>query len=139
MNMKRIIKGLASGLVVAGMVGMLSTTVAHADLSTGGFKFWFDAASGDAYCYSGPQSKDNDSSSYIYYEDGNTDVVMCIVGYDGGYVENIRLPQKTYSPGQSAYITNYIAESGLSQAALRGEATTDDAYLAKGNWSADVY
>ncbi len=137
--MNKIIKGLASGLVIAGMVGMLGATVVRADWSTSDFSFWFDAASGDAYCYSEPQSKDNDSSSYIYYRDGDEDVVMCIVGYDDGYVEDIELPQKTYSPGKSGYITNYIAENGLSQAALRGEATTDDTYSAKGDWSADTY
>ncbi len=137
--MYKIIKGLASGLVIAGMVGMLSATVVRADWSTDDFDFWFDAAAGDQYSYSKTQSKDNDSSSYIYYRDGDEDVVMCIVGYDDGYVEDIELPQKTYSPGESDTIINYIAENGLSQAALRGEATTDSTYTASGDWSADTY
>lgn len=137
--MKKIIKGLASGLVIAGMVGMVSMTTVRADWSTEGFGFFFDAPSGDEYCYSDTQDKDNDSSSYIYYEHGNEDVVMCVVGYDDGYVENIELPQKTFSPGKSGTIINYIAENGLSYAALRGEATTDNVYSANGNWSADTY
>ena len=84
--MNKIIKGLASGLVIAGMAGMLSTTVVRADWSTRDYNFWFDVSSGDAYCYSEPQSKDNDSSSYIYYRAGGADVIMSIVGYDDGYV-----------------------------------------------------
>lgn len=137
--MNKIIKGLASGLVIAGMAGMLSTTVVRADWSTRDYNFWFDVSSGDAYCYSEPQSKDNDSSSYIYYRAGGADVIMSIVGYDDGYVEDIELPQKTFSPGQSGYISNYIAENNLSQAALRGKATTDDTYSVNGDWSADIY
>ncbi|MDD3239666.1 MAG: hypothetical protein PHW47_06195 [Lachnospira sp.] len=112
---------------------------ALADWSTSGFSFSFDGMSGDVYSYSSPQSKDNASSSYIYYESGNADIEMCIVGYNGGIVEDITLPKKTFWPGRSDSITNWVNENGLDRACLRGEATIDSWYSGSGNWSADTY
>ena len=116
----------------------LYVTAALADWSTSGFSFSFDGMYGDVYSYSSPQSKDNTSSLYIYYESGDADIDMCIVGYDGGVVESIELPQKTFWPGRSDTITNWVKENGLNSACLRGEATVDYWYSGNGNWSADT-
>lgn len=54
-------------------------------------------------------------------------------------MEDIELPQRTYNPGESGYLINYINENGLSEGCLRGEADTDVQYSVIGDWSIDTY
>lgn len=137
--MKNKIKKAITSIVSAITLSSIMLVPAFADWSTSNFSFSFDGSSGDIYSYSAPQSKDNTSSSYVYYETGNASIEMCIVGYDGGFVENITLPKKLFRPGQSGTITNWVYENGLDSACLRGEATIDSIYYGSGNWSADTY
>lgn len=135
---KKFVKRIAGILLVGTTALGLGLTSAKAEVAADPFDFVFDVVSGDIYAYSRPQWKDNDSSAHIYYAKGNYPVAMCVIAYDGGYVEDIPMQYKIYYLGQSEDIYNWVKESGYHKAALKGEATVDHYYWASGCWFPDT-
>ncbi|MDD6798710.1 MAG: hypothetical protein PUE71_10595 [Clostridia bacterium] len=109
------------------------------EMAASPFHFYF--CEGDCpYDYSSPQFKDNSSSSFVNYMSGESYVRMAIVGYDNewGIIEDIPMQEVILAPGTNSNVDNWIIESGLGQACLRGEAMNDSCIYADGIWSADT-
>lgn len=138
MKFKDVLKKL-SGFAMIGLTALfVSITPVKADIDLSNFKFSFDGVSGDIYSYSAPEWKDNDSSAFINYTHGNQPITMSIVGYSSHIVENIRVQEKTYNPGDYSEIYNWVYENGLPKAVLKGEAAVDSIYEGSGLWSPDT-
>lgn len=85
------VKKFLNCLLVSLFIFSIGTVITKANWSTGYFSFYFYGAEGEVYSYSESQKKDNASSSYVYYSDGDYSFTACVVGYDNGIVEDIEL------------------------------------------------
>lgn len=129
---------LIAAVAITGTTGIVKATAREA--SPFNYRFYFNGGEYQ-YDYSAPASKDNSSDSVAQYWRGESNVRMCVVGYDdaAGIIENIELQEVEFAPGERKQITNWIIENGLGQACLRGEPMDDSTIYAEGWWSPDLY
>lgn len=91
-----------------------------------------------SYGYSSPQDKDNDSYGLVFYDTrGRLGYEAAMIG--GDYETDFSILSYYLEPGDTAYMTNYVYESGYRSARLRGQSCYDMVYQVMGAWTADLY
>lgn len=125
--------GLLTSVLCCSMIG-----ITKAENWWDDFGFSLNFSTGNPYGYSQPLNKDSYSSCGVYNSCGYA-FYASIAGFDGGIREDITMKNTRIAPYENnASVVNWVKESGLNQAVLRGESIDDEDYYVRGRWSADL-